>query len=157
MDKRISKIIDGLYQSGFPTEYPEPIQAVLCLNPPDELAYARRNGWADPFISGLSGFAWLPVKDDTFHSPGLDWLDQATRIIENWRKLGWAVLTHCAAGISRSSLVNCAFLMRCYGMDPNQALATVKAGRPQANPNMGFLNLLNSYHILLRDIQRMAA
>jgi len=45
---------------------------------------------------------------------------------------------HCAAGISRSSSVVCAFLMATESLTFEQALEEVKKARPFVSPNMGF-------------------
>jgi protein-tyrosine phosphatase len=52
---------------------------------------------------------------------------------------------HCMAGISRSSAVIIAYIMRRLGVNFENALAYVKAKRPKINPNEGFIHQLKVY------------
>ena len=58
---------------------------------------------------------------------------------------GGVVLVHCFAGVSRSSSVVIAYLMRYHGMSYMQAYSHVKARRPWICPNYGFVNQLKRY------------
>lgn len=60
-------------------------------------------------------------------------LDDATEFIAMHIKRG-CVLVHCGAGISRSAAVVIAYLCRYAGMSYAEALAFVKARRPQVAP-----------------------
>ncbi len=60
-------------------------------------------------------------------------LDDATEFIAMHIKRG-CVLVHCGAGISRSAAVVVAYLCRYAGMSYAEALAFVKARRPQVAP-----------------------
>ncbi len=55
-----------------------------------------------------------------------------------WSADGGDCVIHCAAGISRSSYYDMGFLMIACGLTTDAALALIRAGRPQANPNSGF-------------------
>ena len=61
------------------------------------------------------------------------YLDDATQFIADHIKRG-CVLVHCGAGISRSAAVVIAYLCRYAGMSYAEALAFVKAKRPQVAP-----------------------
>lgn len=61
------------------------------------------------------------------------YLDDATEFIAMHIKRG-CVLVHCGAGISRSAAVVVAYLCRYAGMSYAEALAFVKARRPQVAP-----------------------
>lgn len=61
------------------------------------------------------------------------YLDDATRFIAEHIRRG-CVLVHCGAGISRSAAVVIAYLCRYTGMSYAEALAFVKARRPQVAP-----------------------
>lgn len=61
------------------------------------------------------------------------YLDDATRFIADHITLG-PVLVHCGAGVSRSAAVVVAYLCRYAGMSYAEALAFVKARRPQVAP-----------------------
>uniref|UniRef100_A0A3B5ASJ4 Dual specificity protein phosphatase 19-like n=1 Tax=Stegastes partitus TaxID=144197 RepID=A0A3B5ASJ4_9TELE len=55
------------------------------------------------------------------------------------------VLVHCNAGVSRAPAVIIGYLMSCDGQSFDAALSLVKAARPTASPNPGFLEQLRSY------------
>lgn len=59
------------------------------------------------------------------------------------------VLVHCNAGISRSPSIVVAYLMCRRKMSLSEALRQVKAARPKANPNVGFLKQLQLYEASL--------
>jgi dual specificity phosphatase 12 len=56
------------------------------------------------------------------------------------------VLVHCQAGVSRSAAVVVAHVMRTRGVDPDEALAIVRAAHPAADPNPGFRTQLALWH-----------
>ena len=58
---------------------------------------------------------------------------------------GSVVLVHCAMGVSRSVACVCAFIMRSERCAVETALRSVRAARPQALPNEGFLEQLVSF------------
>ena len=55
------------------------------------------------------------------------------------------ILVHCFAGKSRASTITTAFLMRKQGLDLRQSLLHLRACRPIAFPNIGFLVQLKAY------------
>jgi len=55
------------------------------------------------------------------------------------------ILIHCFAGKSRASTITCAYLMRKRNMPLKDALLHLKACRPVAFPNLGFLVQLKAY------------
>lgn len=55
------------------------------------------------------------------------------------------VLVHCNAGISRSAAVICGYIMKEKGMEFQGALSLVKASRPSAHPNRGFIQQLTQH------------
>jgi predicted protein tyrosine phosphatase len=70
----------------------------------------------------------------SMHEDDLDvFLTQATAFIASEIRYG-CVLVHCGAGISRSAAVVIAYLCRYAGMSYAEALAFVKAKRPQVAP-----------------------
>jgi hypothetical protein len=71
--------------------------------------------------------------------------DKAIDFISESVKNGHGVLIHCVYGISRSSTLMCAYLMRKHGMSQRSAIQYVKTKRPQVDPNSGFLLQLATY------------
>lgn len=55
------------------------------------------------------------------------------------------VLVHCMAGVSRSTTVLTAWLMKTFGMSMDDALKLIKSKRPIVNPNHGFIRALREY------------
>lgn len=56
-----------------------------------------------------------------------------------------SVLVHCEQGISRSTTIVCAYLVCVHGLTVDQALRHVRASRPVACPNVGFVKQLERY------------
>lgn len=54
-------------------------------------------------------------------------------------------MVQCMAGISRSSAIILAYMMRKLGVNLDNALAYVKTKRPKVNPNEGFMRQLRLY------------
>ncbi|CAF1087911.1 unnamed protein product [Adineta ricciae] len=60
------------------------------------------------------------------------------------------VLVHCMAGISRSTTIVCAYLMRFLNLSLREAYLLCKRHRPICFPNLGFWNQLISYEFQLK-------
>jgi hypothetical protein len=143
----VSEIADGLYVSGLLSDFPTEVDAVLCLCMPSEMNRARAHGYPDPLsCGGLREYAWRPIPDDPREVPSLDWLDVTADLVAGWRRAGRTVLCHCAAGISRSPTVACAYLMKQNDWAADEAIARAKVARPVMDPNFGFRDLLARYY-----------
>ena len=92
--------------------------------------------------------------DDSFNYLHLDmydipeqnvsqFFDISTNFIEDALKNGHSVLVHCRAGISRSSTIIIHYLMTKLNISYQQALNMIRKCRPQAQPNIGFMQQLN--------------
>lgn len=78
----------------------------------------------------------------------LPFLDRYAHPHSNNRK---RVLIHCAAGVSRSTTVLTAWLMKSFGMPFDDALRLIRLKRPIVNPNHGFMRILREYeHFIQR-------
>lgn len=60
------------------------------------------------------------------------------------------VLIHCMAGVSRSTTVLTAWLMKSFGMPLDEALKLIKTKRPIVNPNHGFMKILREYEHFIK-------
>ncbi|RYH02458.1 dual specificity protein phosphatase family protein, partial [archaeon] len=88
-------------------------------------------------------FAYLRLAlDDKADAPLLSIIFEACRFIEDARPAG--VLVHCYQGISRSVAVCIAYMIVRHNFTFTSALQTIRAVRPQAAPNSGFIATLKS-------------
>jgi hypothetical protein len=84
----------------------------------------------------------LPLKDLVV---GVRWIH--TKSCRDGRR----VIVNCAQGKSRSGAMATAYFMARFDMKPNEALARVRAGRPFAQPNPGFMNQLERHEEGIRS------
>lgn len=70
--------------------------------------------------------------------------DQTYEFIDEGLRDG-NVLVHCYAGVSRSTTILTAFLMKKYLWSLNETLFKVKKLRPVIRPNKGFMNQLRKF------------
>lgn len=71
--------------------------------------------------------------------------DRAIEFIHDGVQKKQGILIHCVYGISRSSTLVCAYLIKKHNMNVKQAIAHVKKCRPDADPNSGFLVQLQTF------------
>lgn len=77
------------------------------------------------------------------------YFDQTYEAIENGLKNG-SVLVHCAAGISRSSTIVIAYLMKKNKLTYQEAYSFVRKRRSVICPNSGFVRQLKNYEKKLK-------
>jgi protein-tyrosine phosphatase len=141
----ISKICDGLYQTSRPTcRLPGEIKAVVNLEQEIDEKH---------IFPAIHAYLWLPLPDTPTARPTAAWLDAVATLMMFWTQENWPILVHCTAGISRSTLVTAAYLMKSKKLGYMQAVELVKLARPEACPNSGFLKSLEEYEAYLRDHQ----
>lgn len=83
-----------------------------------------------------------------FDLPSTDitkYFDECFAFIDAAMANGGHVLVHCMAGISRSSSIVIAYMMKSKGMDFQTAFDHVKSKRSCICPNEGFLSQLKNY------------
>ena len=73
------------------------------------------------------------------------YFDPCADFIHNALEGGGSVLCHCNAGISRSSSLILAYLMKWRNLSLVDGLEMVRAVRPFARPNVGFMDALKEY------------
>ena len=94
----------------------------------------------------LSGVESLHIHVDDVPNARLGvYFDRCADKIQKTKQKGGRALVHCMAGISRSSSVCIAYLMKYYRMTLKEAHAHVKSRRQIIRPNMGFWRQLIEY------------
>ncbi|MCJ1467934.1 hypothetical protein MMC07_006559 [Pseudocyphellaria aurata] len=76
---------------------------------------------------------------DLAHADLLQHLPATCQFIAEARAAGGTVLVHCLAGVSRSTTVVVAYLMKSEGLTRDAALQSVQEARDCACPNQGFM------------------
>jgi len=109
------------------------------------------NACASSSVDGISGAPnYFPSKFKYLSLPMLDIDTQPLQPHVNnaisflKRNPAKKTLVHCAAGISRSSAIVCALLMRERSVDVDLALAAIRARHVGAHPNAGFRRQLEA-------------
>lgn len=82
---------------------------------------------------------------DSPDTPLLPWLDETTDFIEDCIKKGGACFVHCKGGYSRSASVVIAYLIKHRGLSYDLATRVTKHGRPNIDPNSGFVKQLKGF------------
>mmetsp|Transcript_21546 Transcript_21546/g.30008 ORF Transcript_21546/g.30008 Transcript_21546/m.30008 type:complete len:176 (-) Transcript_21546:135-662(-) len=73
--------------------------------------------------------------------------DTLTKILQEMDETissGGTCLVHCARGISRSAALCAAWLISRNGLSLEEAMDKIRSGRPDANPNLGFIASLKT-------------
>ncbi len=83
---------------------------------------------------------------DTIECKIYDHLDSIADLINKYLKIGYNVIVHCKAGISRSPSLVIAYLIKYHGLSLNDALEFLKKKRSVVDPNIGFYNELNRFY-----------
>lgn len=85
---------------------------------------------------------------DVEHFDLEDYFDEAVKFTKDSLAVT-NTLIHCMAGISRSTTLLIAYLIRYRGMKSDDALNYVRSRRSIVNPNPGFWNQLKQYEKIL--------
>jgi protein-tyrosine phosphatase len=92
----------------------------------------------------------VPVRDSEKEKINYYFEDACQFIDKNTQK-GGGVLVHCAYGISRSSTLVIAYLMKKLKISYSEAFSFVKRKRPMACPNRGFQEQLRLWGETLKS------
>ncbi|XP_036953711.1 dual specificity protein phosphatase 18-like [Acanthopagrus latus] len=104
---------------------------------------------SSPPPPGVEEYIHIPVPD-TPGSPLYDHFDEVSDKIRLTAERGGRTLVHCNAGVSRSSALCMAYLMKHRGATLLEAHRWVKTCRPIVRPNEGFWKQLIRYEMELR-------
>ena len=74
-----------------------------------------------------------------------DYFDTTTSVIHEQLEKNKNVYVHCHAGVSRSTTMIIAYLMKYKNMSLESALMLCRKKRPMVNPNSGFMEQLRDY------------
>ncbi|NXE47403.1 DUS28 phosphatase, partial [Casuarius casuarius] len=133
-----------------------PVVAGLLLGPAraacDPVLLGRHRVTVCINVSRQQPFPGLPhlrcIRVPVFDDPAEDlyrYFDRCSEAIEEAVRDGGTCLVYCKNGRSRSAAVCTAYLMRHRKLTLKEAFATVKAARPEAEPNAGFWAQLQRY------------
>lgn len=84
------------------------------------------------------------------------YFERACQFIDEARQSNGVVLVHCVCGISRSTTLCCAYLMKHHELTVEQALVQLRSRRHIIQPNNGFLKQLVIYdeHLHIEQMNR---
>ncbi|XP_029212053.2 dual specificity protein phosphatase 12-like isoform X1 [Acropora millepora] len=91
---------------------------------------------------------------DEHDSDLLSFFDDCSEFITDGIDKKENVLVHCLSGISRSSAVVLAYLMKTKGMSLDEALVFLQNRYPKANPNDGFVVQLQLYEAMGNTVDK---
>lgn len=94
----------------------------------------------------------INVSDSTHTDLGKHF-DEVSDMIEEIRRNGGRTLIHCVAGVSRSTTLCLAYLIKYGGMNLRDAFMHIKSIRPQIRPNSGFFQQLRAYEEQILGLQ----
>jgi len=83
----------------------------------------------------------------------VSYFDECFQFIDTALNTKGRVLVHCMAGVSRAASIVIGYLMKSEQMEFETAFNHVKAKRPSIRPNDGFMNQLQNYGCLLRQMK----
>ncbi|KAG6808901.1 hypothetical protein H0H93_016355, partial [Arthromyces matolae] len=86
----------------------------------------------------------IPIEDTEYDNILIQ-LPTACEFIEAALKSQGKVLVHCVMGISRSTTVIAAYLMKTRKMSRSAAIKFIKQRRPEVHPNYGFIKQLEAF------------
>lgn len=92
---------------------------------------------------GIKAYIHLPIHDGPY--PGMDWLKMAVAVVESLMEKH-TVYIHCRGGISRSSMLTAAVLMKKNGWrDYHKTLNFLAEKNPSIDPAPNFIKILKEF------------
>ncbi|XP_059694107.1 dual specificity protein phosphatase 12 [Haemorhous mexicanus] len=134
-------VLAGLYVGGA-----ESCSSPAALSAAGVVAVLTVDAEEPPAVPGLRAMH-VRARDE----PGADLLsrlDECAAFLGAARAGGGAALVRCHAGVSRSVAVVAAYLMKTQGLGWEEALAAVRAAKPDAQVNPGFQAQLKLYEAM---------
>jgi dual specificity protein phosphatase 1B len=135
----INEVITGVYISDF---------ASAC-----NVEELKKNGITH-IVTAISGVGKMYKEDfeyyevdetDRPHSEIEKYFDECADFIDNAVNDGKKVLIHCKCGVSRSSTLTAAYLIKKKNYSTDGAIDTIKKSRDCIRPNTGFEDKLRNY------------
>ena len=123
-----------------------------------DLSLLQRNGVSHvlcsagelgPVYPGRFVYKHVTADDDPHYNLSRHF-DHAADFIRDGISSGGTVFVHCAAGISRSVSLACAYLLKHEDMKLGTAMSLIKGRRYIANPNPGFMRQLRDFESKLQ-------
>ncbi len=136
-EPQFSLVEDGLY-----------VGASVAAPPPGTRTVVNLCGREDPYA--VDACFWEPILEGG-PEPDVEWLGRVVEFIAAQRQAGRTVYVHCLAGVNRSAAVATAYLMREHGWTRDEALAFLRAKRPQVQPDSSLLRLLAEWEQVMAE------
>jgi len=143
----MSKIIENLYLGNI-----DDVQSVKFIRENDiKLIINAAIEVIVPIHEDVNIIMNLQWHDSMEQSINFCFLDYLTNVIYSFLKENKAVLVNCFAGISRSSTIVIAYMMKYHNMTFDEAFNYVQSKRWIVNPNPNFRIILKNYERYLLD------
>lgn len=120
------------------------LSAALCLEIRKKLGITHVVSICPEYPSTGPNHLTISVDDSEYENL-LIHLPEACHFIQQALDEGGSVLVHCVMGISRSTTVVAAYLMKTRKMCRSSAIGFIKERRPQIHPNYGFIKQLEVF------------
>ena len=103
------------------------------------------------YLEKYTDFTYLTIYEEDRPDTDLyQYFDITFRFIERYSKTS-GVLVHCAAGISRSSTIIIAYVMKKLDLSFCEAFDYVQRRHPNTDPNIGFICQLQQYEKQIKE------
>jgi atypical dual specificity phosphatase len=122
----------------------EGVRGVISVNEPFELQYFT-NSSQEWFRLGVQ-HKHVIVTDRT--APEVGSIEECVRMIEDLSSRKHSVYVHCKAGKGRSATVVACYLLKEYGMQPQEAIDFLRSKRPQVKINKAQMATINLFYKL---------